>query len=80
MGGIVFPQAKIKVVFLGAGLKQADVGLGDFNIGQRGTVPFELPQALLAVGKSGLALFPGFQILLHGRLQHLAGELAGLDC
>ena len=39
----VFPQGKINVVFLGAGLKQADVGVGDLNVGQGGTVLFELP-------------------------------------
>ena len=43
MGGAVFPQGKINVVFLGAGLKQADVGVGDLNVGQGGTVLFELP-------------------------------------
>ena len=43
MGSAVFPQGKINVVFLGAGLKQANVGVGDLNVGQGGTVLFELP-------------------------------------
>ena len=43
MGSAVFPQGKINVVFLGARLKQADVGVGDLNVGQGGTVLFELP-------------------------------------
>jgi len=42
MGSAVFPQGKINVVFLGAGLKQADVGVGDLNVGQGGTVLFKL--------------------------------------
>ena len=35
-GIAVFAQGKIHAVFLGAGLKQADVLVGDLNIGQRG--------------------------------------------
>ena len=80
MGGAVFPQGKINVVLLGAGLKEADVGVGDLDVGEGRTVLFELPQALSAVMYLGFALLPGGQKFLHGRLQYLAGELAGLDC
>ena len=40
MSGAVFPQGKINAVFLGAGPKQANVGIGDFNVGQGGARPF----------------------------------------
>ena len=71
---------KAKVVFLGAGLEQANIGVGDLNVGEGRTVLFELPQALSAVVYLGFALLPGGQKFLYGRLQYLAGELAGLDC
>ncbi len=38
-GGAVFPQGKINVAF-GAGLKQADVGVGDLNVGTGRPRPF----------------------------------------
>lgn len=79
MGGAVFPQGEINSVFLGAGPKQADVGIGDFNVGQGGTVLFELPQALFSVMCLSCPFLPGGQIFSDGRLQHLGGELARLN-
>ncbi|SQB14360.1 Uncharacterised protein [Enterocloster clostridioformis] len=79
MGGAVFPQGEINSVFLGAGPKQSDVGIGDFNIGQGATALFELPQALSALVGVTLGCLTGSQKFLHGRLQYLAGELACLN-
>ena len=33
LGSGVFPQREVHAVFLGAGLKQANVGVGDLDIG-----------------------------------------------
>ena len=79
MSGAVFPQGKINAVFLGAGPKQANVGIGDFNVGQGGAVLFEMPQALSALVGLYFGRLSGSQKFLHGRLQHLARELAGLN-
>ena len=59
-----FRRVKSMSVFLGAGLKQANVGVGDFNVGQGGTVLFELPQALLTVMGLACPFLPGGQKFL----------------
>ena len=72
MGGTVFPQRKVNIVFLGAGPEQANIRVGDLDVRECRTVLFELPQALFAVVQLGFALLPGGQKFLHGRLQYLS--------
>mgnify|MGYP000509037296 CR=1 FL=1 len=38
MGGTVFPQRVVNIVFLGAGLEQANIRVGDFDVGEGRTV------------------------------------------
>ena len=42
LGSGVFPQREVHAVFLGTGLKQSNVGVGDLDIGQGRPVLFEL--------------------------------------